>query len=430
MPFLTDIDSRAAIKGSRDPLGLVPLWSRYGRLIIGNLTTVSNSVRGFTTLLLGYYFAQLVQEVEGSGKQSTLDLFLTFEQLAGYARLHVNRDDDFRGRDRVVLRLLKGNKVTIGPDPALQILGDQKTYGLWGLFSVPARSSGLLGQDEPILTKSAREFVERQYIHLLSKSGKADRRILDVLRREHRDLYVEGRDTALLHAVAEVLQEHVNAAERSFYHHHLVDGGDQDSTQGRQAVLADLLAQLPRGPDFGMADLHHVATKASRHPEGERLAALLTAIGKLEKLLVPMANAFAFILTRDRQTTDAVAREIKRAWGTALRHLDPDAIEAERTTIAAAFGTEEAAQRFLSIASAFRNGAYDEAVRLLLEHNAYIMQTRNGSQPWVRVEGGKLDVRYKDESGMLLPGHMLPDEWRNTYFINSLKNVESSLRAA
>jgi hypothetical protein len=63
-PFLTDLDSRAAVKGSRDPLGLQQIWARFGRHVVGNLNTVSNSVRDFTVLLLGYYFAeQLAHEL-------------------------------------------------------------------------------------------------------------------------------------------------------------------------------------------------------------------------------------------------------------------------------------------------------------------------------------------------------------------------------
>ena len=42
-PFLTDLDSRAAIKGSRDPIGVQPIWARLGREVVGNLTTVSTS---------------------------------------------------------------------------------------------------------------------------------------------------------------------------------------------------------------------------------------------------------------------------------------------------------------------------------------------------------------------------------------------------
>jgi hypothetical protein len=53
-PFLTDIDPQAAVKGSRDPLSLQTIWARLGRHVVGKLTTVSTSVRDFTTLVLGY----------------------------------------------------------------------------------------------------------------------------------------------------------------------------------------------------------------------------------------------------------------------------------------------------------------------------------------------------------------------------------------
>jgi len=58
VPVLSELDSRAAVKGSRDPLGIQRIWTRLGRHVVGNLTTVSDSVRDFTTLLLGYYLAE------------------------------------------------------------------------------------------------------------------------------------------------------------------------------------------------------------------------------------------------------------------------------------------------------------------------------------------------------------------------------------
>ncbi len=82
-PFLTDLDSRAAVKGSRDPLGIQQIWTRLGRAVVGNLTTVSSSVRDFTTLLVGYYFTERLAEKLGSG--SELNVFLKWEQLAAYA---------------------------------------------------------------------------------------------------------------------------------------------------------------------------------------------------------------------------------------------------------------------------------------------------------------------------------------------------------
>jgi hypothetical protein len=104
VPFLTELDCRAAVKGSRDPLGIQQLWTRLGRRVVGNLTTVSNSVRDFTTLLLGYHFAEELAYDLGPG--SELEVFLKWEQLAAYARGAVNRDWRFRGTERVLQVLL------------------------------------------------------------------------------------------------------------------------------------------------------------------------------------------------------------------------------------------------------------------------------------------------------------------------------------
>jgi hypothetical protein len=80
VPFLTELDPQAAIKGSRDPLGIQPIWTRLGRRVVGNLTTVSTSVRDFTTTILGYYFAERIANEENG--DSDLGVFLRWEQLA------------------------------------------------------------------------------------------------------------------------------------------------------------------------------------------------------------------------------------------------------------------------------------------------------------------------------------------------------------
>ena len=86
MPFLTLEDPNAKTKGSRDPLGAQPIWAAFGRHVVRNLTTQSTSVRGFTTLLLGRYFAaELVAEGRAS-REDALDVFLRMEQLGAYVQ--------------------------------------------------------------------------------------------------------------------------------------------------------------------------------------------------------------------------------------------------------------------------------------------------------------------------------------------------------
>ena len=76
MPFLTLEDPNAKIKGSRDPLGVQPIWAAFGRHVVTNLTTQSSSVRGFTTLLLGRYFAAELVDRGMTSREDALDVFL------------------------------------------------------------------------------------------------------------------------------------------------------------------------------------------------------------------------------------------------------------------------------------------------------------------------------------------------------------------
>ena len=53
-----------AVPGGQDALlfgwlqTLYPIWSRFGREVVTNLTTVSRAVRGFAVVLLGRYFGE------------------------------------------------------------------------------------------------------------------------------------------------------------------------------------------------------------------------------------------------------------------------------------------------------------------------------------------------------------------------------------
>src|SRR6185503_18065596 len=169
MPFLTSLDERAYVKGSRDPLGLVPIWSRFGRDVVGNLTTVTSSVRSFTTVMVALELADILNEQLRQEAPRTLDTFLRFEQIAGYARVKVNGDREVRGLQRVVKRLNEVRRIRISTRQEDQILSNQKVYGLWGLFLRASRESGLVKESR--LEPETKAFVERQYLSVLGKPG-------------------------------------------------------------------------------------------------------------------------------------------------------------------------------------------------------------------------------------------------------------------
>ena len=169
--FLTLEDPRARVKGSRDPLGVQPVWSAFGRKIVANLTTVTDSLRGFTVLLLGRYFGERLLREGKIEEEDVIDVFLRLEQVCGYARCLAPEDDRGQadrilGIERINRRISEGaSSVKIGTTADAAILSDQKTYGLWGLFSGSARESKLLPPDGPVgLSPEASEFVENHYL--------------------------------------------------------------------------------------------------------------------------------------------------------------------------------------------------------------------------------------------------------------------------
>jgi hypothetical protein len=56
------------------------------------------------------------------------------------------------------------------------------------------------------------------------------------------------------------------------------------------------------------------------------------------------------------------------------------------------------------------------------------MKARSSAAPWAEERGGKLVVRFRDESGSLPPREGLRDLWRFPYFLDSLRRVTLALK--
>ena len=426
VPFLTKLDPRGAVKGSRDPLGVQPIWTRIGRKAVGNLTTVSTSVRDFTVLLLGYHFAE--QLAHDRADSSELSTFLKWEQLASYARAHVNKDTRFRGTERVRAALNSGGKVTISDETAHQILGNQKIYGLWGLYTVPARSSGLLEGDPTRLTPAGRDLVEGLYVPLLEKHGgpRMANRIKEILASSKTRIDPDGSDRPLLEAIGRVLVLKLLAREREVYRHHLVNGGDDDSTGGRQEQLATLLYRTTTDPSFvwSPAALVALETGARRIEGGDALATNLERIRACESLLAPCVALFIHLLGMDGKPLGEAAKRVRTQWGahvTTVKTADIRRIEAELGGMDA-----DAGKRWVDIATTASTGAYDDLIKLLLVQNREVMGER-GSTSWLDLRDDHFHVRFHEERGELPKKAELPTLWRHSYFIDALRLVAGQI---
>ena len=430
-PFLTNIDSRAAIKGSRDPLGIQPIWTKLGRYLIGNLTTVSTSVRDFTVLILGYYFAERIA-AEGGG-DGDLAVFLKWEQLAGYARAEINHDRSFRGTERVKKTLNEQSRIYLSKDFSSQILFSQKAYGIWGLYTVPSRSSHIVEGDPTRLTLAGRRLVENVYIPIFKKQGfRNGDFIAHKLAPPKVPIDVKGKDRPLLKAVAKILKRRFLAKERSFYKEHLLLGRHQDRTGGLQEILAEAMKPGLCDPDWEMspARIRHLAKTTRGFGErGERTAERLERIRTAELVLAPAAALFGFLMGSEGQTILDVANFVRKQWGQSLTTINVEDTALLEGDLCSAAGDKDAALRWLRLSCALAEGAYEEAIRLLLEQNRFVMKMRSNAAPWIDLRENKLQVRFRDERRLPLPEkNWLPQYWRHSYFIDSLRKVAKTLQ--
>lgn len=418
--FLTLEDPRARVKGSRDPLGVQPVWSAFGRHIIGNLTTVTDSLRGFTVLLLGRYFGERLLRNGEIEEEEVVDVFLRVEQVCGYARCLALEDDERRagrilGVERVKRRISEGvASVSIGITPDAAILSDQKTYGLWGLFSVSARVSKLLPDGPVGLSPEAREFVEDRYLpELFPVLGPFERLV--------------GRGGTLslkppspiLRALKGVLGG-LSVAERNFYRTYLCDGDRcQDPPTGRQATFRRLLESHSR-PHQGINRDELVAIRNGAQPLDPELARRIDRILVLEALLVPCDVIFRFLQTRHGQPPSELAATLAERWGRRAPHLNPGEFGEIRQEIAGIVGEDITAQ-MTGAQRALSGGDYSVAIEHLLAWNQLVMKNRSAS-PWVRLDDrGALDVRYRAVESEIPTSEAMSSLWRNSYFVNALK---------
>ena len=310
-PFLTSPDTdRLEIRGSRDPLGIAVLWSHVGRHLVGNLTTASASVRGFTSTMLGYHFAEELAPHDRDRESFRLKAFLKFEQLCAYARARYNLDGNLRGIRDVRMKLATGRPIAISADSAGQILANQKIYGLWGLYSVPSKASDLLS-DSLALTSRASHFLERKSLRALRNNG-IQAQIARILTADKTRVEPDGKDAQLFQALAIALSTTYSAADRDFYRRHLVIG--EFGKCHLQPVFAELMETLlPPATEFKLDSLKACIAEADRLKQHE-LVFRLRNIQHLEAVQVPMALLFAFAQARDGAPFETVAKEVSAAW--------------------------------------------------------------------------------------------------------------------
>ena len=428
--FLTLEDPNAKIKGSRDPLGAQPIWASFGRHVVTNLTMQTNSARGFTILLLARYLTErLIAEGRlGTGGQRWMRS-CDSSRAGAYARnVGHGVSSNIRGIDRVQSKVADSSgKVPISANPDGFILIDQKVNGLWGLFSVSARISGLISDGPVGVTPDTRAFVERAYLPTL-RSGLDD--LLHLVERGGQ-LDTATPDAAFT-ALSSVLAESFTAEERTFYGAYLRDAihvrHDSESLRGRQKRLCELLVEnVDQNTAIGREDMVRLCEAARSVDEG--LAYQLDRIARLEAVLAPAMSLFDFVLNGHGRELGDLAEELVDRWGHSVPFIDAT-INADLLSEVCSASSETVKGCFARCQGSLSGGNYAEALDALLAWHEEVMRRRGGAA-WVLVAEDKtLDVRYRGAGQTLPSGDELSTLWRNGYFIAPLNAVIRQLDRA
>ncbi|MFG3577827.1 hypothetical protein [Micromonospora chersina] len=408
--FLTELDPRARIKGSRDGLGAQPVWSAMGRPLIGNLTTVTTDLAAFTTLLVGLRLAEIGPAEDDAQRQAA---FLVWEQMAGYVRHTVYDDRGFFGRQRIAGRAASaghnGGKVRLSADPAYQILSNQKTDGLLGNYTAPARASGLLAPGSPArLAPDAAAFVDATYLPRLAAAwGRDAQQLTRALTQESYSF--DLRDNGKRAAVAAVLDPDLSEPERDFYRRHLIDGGPLDPTEGRQARLAMLIGVRPRPSDGPLGPYVAQLAEDAELQGWVDVSEQLRRIAMCESVLAPATVLFSYLLGRGDAHVDTVIEDLRTVWGGRLESVHPQA------------ATVLPDRQWRDIAEALAQGDWRRLIQALAQRNATVMRERGGGLAWLEVtDDDRLRVRFRDEPADLPTADEMRDLWWYPYFLPSL----------
>jgi hypothetical protein len=398
MAFLSLLDDRAKPKGSRDPLGFELVWSHYGRQVIGNLTTVTASLNNFAVALVGFQWAnELHAHLPEHERQIRIrDSFLRYEQLTGYLR-HIANETDIMGITRVKRRVDEVNgKLSFGMGADQQILSDQASYGLWGLYSAAMRETGLVRGANRTPTDTgyfiAHEIEKRldkeQLIAMFMSDRKVQRDNLESFALPYRSAIRNTKmQEQLLHTLMNGHQDQLL---------------QQEMWRVTQAVAKSNTKEMSV-PRF----IKHV----KRRTRQVKLEQRLSSIESVERILVAANNIFHYCRRKDGEPLNAILEALSNRYSYAHLPETMDLSGVPRADI------------LTSILHSLLANNVGDALNHVLELNRVVMDQRGGA-PWVEIEGGDtLRVRVQSETTELRDQTYLEEGWDYDYFLGSFIRI-------
>ncbi|MEC9040741.1 hypothetical protein SAMN04487869_12641 [Marinobacter sp. DSM 26671] len=392
MPFLSLLDDRAKPKGSRDPLGFELVWTHFGRKVVGNLTTITSSVENFTVALLGFYWAHQIHGNADKDSRERLirETFLRYEQLAAYLR-YQSGSKEIMGITRVH-KNMTAQAGSLAISLKAQILSNQASYGLWGLYSSALKDSGLVEGSDRKLTAEGMDLAAtiaqglnaNEFIQLFRVDGQLSRHECERLAPQ------------FWHAIRkETVRQNLT--------HILLRGRHNQSASVQEGLFAATEKLVRAGKLTGKFSQNLNQVQSVGSPE---LQKCLEEIQRVERVLVAANNVFYYLLTQDHRPVSSVVEQIEsQAYD--YEHL-PETLPQGMTRRSS----------LCEINDNLRARNHWGAVSAVIKLNAEVMKARGGA-PWVTYDGDILNVKVKSETAVLRSREALLDDWDYDYFLGS-----------
>lgn len=403
MAFLSLLDDRAKPKGSRDPLGFELVWTRFGRTIIGNLTTITSSLENFAVAQLGFYWANKInQHINEKDRHKAIrETFLRYEQVAGYLR-YLGESREIMGITRVKERMMNDSyPLSLGLTQKQVILSDQASYGLWGFYSSASRDSGLvLGNDRKPLAD-----CDAVSLMILKKMPNIADAFYDLIKGDHK----LDRDT-----LSQWSQDYMSAINhpdvREKLMIHLMGGSKTSKLQHELWTITKTIFEKENSTPETVPV--YVNTLLDNKPS-EALVDALKKIQTIERVLVTINNLFHYCRRKDGVSLDDILSTLEDHY---QYHFLPEKLPVDDFP----WKTE-----INEILIALQQNNNKSAIQSIFSLNKKVMMQRNGA-PWIELEPNKvLRVKMKSEKATLKSQEKLESAWDYGYFMESFLAISS-----
>lgn len=381
MYALTAIDPDFKPKGSRDPLGFMPLWAEAGRKLIKDLSTVSTNINDFKIICFAnYYFTWVIGEKDG---RKFLPFFIRLEQVFAYARRKHNNEHSFNGGNFISFHY-NDPVYNISNDNKDTILSNQRSYGIYGKYIRPFRDMKMMDDEDfkstfkPVFSREVKEIFDKVY--------------------HNNKLTFTPDELIPIAKLIDSLSEH----ERLFFQKTILIG---NKTNHDQTKLYKLLKAKPFLAKTSEFNLFQFLLSIIDHTEEESLILTAERIINTEHVLAPLEYNFSKLLSRP-------------LWK--IENIKDDEVFNQQLHLTDYYFSSPIMNELKQII--LMNNV--ELVDNLIERNRIVSKRRNGFN-WVDKKNDSYIVYYGETSKSY--DIMDSNYWENPYFIQSYLHLFNTI---